>query len=404
MIPREHYLERIRPFVDQDLIKVITGVRRSGKSILLELIKLELLSKGIQPNQFISYNFEDLTYAPLCTAKALHEELSRRIQTLDDKAYLFLDEIQEVQEWEKCVNSLRVRFSCDIYLTGSNAQLLSGELATYLAGRYVEFVVYPFSLAEFSMAYLQSKMNVSASEVFSQYLQLGGMPYLHNLHYETSPSRQYLFDVYNSVVLKDIVKRNNVRDIDLLERIIHYVSTNTGQTFSATAISKYFKSENRNVSAETILNYLKYCEHAFLFFPVQRHDLVRKRILSVQDKYYLVDHGIRDAVWGGGSRDIHLVLENIVYLELLRRGYSITVGKIGEREIDFVGEKRGNRVYIQVTYLLASPETIEREFGVYAQVNDHFPKYVLSMDELDMSRNGIKHKNIREFLLQPNWE
>ena len=247
-------------------------------------------------------------------------------------------------------------------------------------------------------------INKSATgDVRLGYLALGGMPYLGNLRYEEEPSRQYLQDVYNSVVLKDIVKRNKVRDVDLLERIITYVFMNAGTTFSASAISKYFKSENRVVAPETILNYLKYCEEAFLFYRVPRQDLHGKKLLKVNEKYYVADHGIRESVFGGNTRDINLILENIVYLELLRRGYKITVGKAGAKEIDFICNKRREKLYIQVSYLLASDGTIEREFGAYEHVRDNFPKYVVSLDEFDMSRDGIKHKNIEEFLLIPEW-
>lgn len=226
------------------------------------------------------------------------------------------------------------------------------------------------------------------------------MPYLANLRYEETACRQYLQDLFNSVELKDIVQRNKVRDVDMLERIIAYVTANIGTTFSSTAISKYLKSEGRSVSPETVLGYLKACTDAFLFYQVKRQDLRGKKILTVNEKYYVADHGVREAVFGGNQRDINLVLENIVYLELLRRGYVVTVGKVGDKEIDFICESQGNRLYIQVAYLLASEETIQREFCVYERVRDNYPKYVLTLDEFDMSRDGIKHRNIRDFLLE----
>lgn len=403
MIKRETYLSRIRPFIGKDLVKILTGIRRSGKSVMLELIKDELKASGVSESQFICFNFEDMSNARLCTATALHDEIKGRMANIDGKAYLFLDEIQEVIEWETCVTSLRVEFDCDIYITGSNAKLLSGELATYLAGRYVEFIIYPFSFAEFLDLYSQTIASTTRQEAFLKYLTLGGMPYLGVLRYEEEPCRQYLQDVYTSVELKDIIKRNNVRDVDLLERIIDYISINVGTTFSASAISKYFKSENRVAATETILNYIKYCMDAFLFYRVRRQDLQGKKLLTVNEKYYLADHGIREAVYGGNMRDINLILENIVFIELLRRGYKVTVGKAGEKEIDFIGEKRSEKLYIQVTYLLASEDTIRREFGAYDVIRDNYPKYVVSMDELDLSRDGIKHRNIRDFLLAPEW-
>ena len=404
MIKRELYMKRIRPFIGNELVKVLTGIRRSGKSVMLDLIKEELLASGIDGGQFISLNFENMSNAHLCTAQALHDEIIRRASEIKGKVYLFFDEIQEVDAWEKCINSFRVELDCDIYITGSNAKLLSGELATYLAGRYVEFVIYPFSFGEFMELYRTVCPDADSRQCFNQYLTMGGMPYLANLRYEEAASRQYLRDLFNSVELKDIVKRNNIRDVDMLERIIAYITSNIGTTFSSTAISKYLKSEGRSVSPETVLNYIKACTDAFLFYQVKRQDLQGKKILTVNEKYYVADHGIREAVFGGNRKDINLVLENMVYLELLRRDYTVTVGKVGDKEIDFVCENQGNKLYVQVAYLLASEETIQREFGVYHQVRDNFPKYVVTLDEFDMSRDGIKHRNIRDFLLEETWD
>ncbi len=403
MIKREMYMSRIRPFIGSELIKVMTGIRRCGKSVMLELIKQELMEAGVSPIQFISINFEDMGCAHLQTAKALYDEITRRAADIEGKVYLFFDEIQEVESWEKCVNSFRVSLDCDIYITGSNARLLSGELATYLGGRYVEFVIYPFSFAEFMEMYRSAAPAESIQKCFGQYLLLGGMPYLANLRYADAASKQYLHDLFNSVQLKDIVKRNKIRDVDLLERIIAYVMANVGNAFSATSLAKFFKREQRTVAPETILNYIKYCCAAYLFYPVKREDLQGKQILASNEKYYIADHGIREAIYGGNTRNINLVLENIVYLEMLRRGYEVTVGKAGDKEIDFVCDKRGEKLYVQVAYLLAAEETIVREFGVYSSIRDNFPKYVVSLDELDMSRNGIKHRNIRDFLLQEEW-
>lgn len=404
MIKRESYMRRIRPFVGTELVKVLTGIRRCGKSVMMGLIQEELLSSGVDGSQIISINFENMSNAPFCTAAALHDEIIRRTAGIKGKVYLFFDEIQEVEAWEKCINSFRVELDCDIYITGSNAKLLSGELATYLAGRYVEFVIYPFSFAEFVELYHTIHPEADTRQCFNRYLTLGGMPYLANLRYDETASRQYLRDLFNSVELKDIVKRNNVRDVDMLERIIAYVTANIGTVFSSTAISKYLKSEGRSVAPETVLGYLKACTDAFLFYQVKRQDIQGKKILTVNEKYYVADHGVREAVFGGNLRDINLVLENIVYMELLRRGYTVTVGKVGDKEIDFVCEQQGQKLYIQVAYLLASEETIQREFGVYSRIRDNFPKYVVTLDEFDMSRDGIKHRNIRDFLLQEKWD
>lgn len=403
MIKRETYMSRIRPFMNNDLIKVLTGIRRSGKSVMLELIKEELTDSGVSREQFISINFEDMRYSKLHRANTLHEEVLKRAEDIRGKVYLFFDEIQEVEEWEKCINSLRVILDCDIYLTGSNAKLLSGELATYLGGRYVEFVIYPFSYTEFMELYHVVCPEISEQQAFQKYMLFGGMPYLSNLRYEEEPSGQYLEDLFNSVQLKDIVKRNKIRDVDLLERIIAYVMANIGTTFSATTIVKFLKNEQRTVSADTILNYIKYCVDAYLFYQVKRQELQGKQILSTNEKYYIADHGIREAVYGGNMRDINLILENIVFMEILRRGYHVTVGKVKEKEIDFVCEKRNEKIYVQVTYLLASEDTINREFGIYENIKDNYPKFVVSLDEFDMSRNGIKHMNIREFLKAENW-
>lgn len=403
MIKRELYMRRIRPFIGTDLVKVMTGIRRCGKSVMLDLIKEELKESGISAAQFITFNFEDMRNANFCTASSLHDEVVRRASEISGKVYLFFDEIQEVTAWEKCINSLRIEMDCDIYITGSNARLLSGELATVLGGRYVEFTIYPFSYAEFMDLYKDIFPDASNSAVFQKYLTLGGMPYLANLRYAEEPGKQYLTDVYNSVVLNDVVKRNKIRDVDLLTRIVTYVIGNIGTTFAAASIAKFLKSERRTVATDTVLNYIQYCINAYLFYQVKRQDIQGKQIISTNEKYYMADHGLREAVFGGNMRDINLILENIIYMESLRRGYTITVGKSGTKEIDFICQKQDQKVYIQVTYLLASEETIQREFGIYDSIHDNFPKYVVSMDELDFSRNGIKHRNIKEFLLMEEW-
>lgn len=397
MIQREYYMKQIRPFINTDLIKVLTGIRRSGKSVMLQLIQEELLSQQVRPDQMISLNFEDLANLPLCQPMALYQWIADKAAAIKGKIYIFLDEIQEVTNWERVINSLRVAFDVDIYLTGSNAKLLSGELSTYLAGRYVQFVIYPFSYQEFILA---NQLD-DTPQAFQKYLLFGGMPFLMNLHFQEGPSRQYLQDMYNSVILKDIVQRNNLRDVDLLERIIGYSLSSIGHVFSASNITKYLKSEHRKVSNDTVLNYLNACTTAYLFYKIPRQDLLGKKLLSINEKYYVVDHGLREAVYGHNARDIDQILENIVCLELLRRGYTVTIGKTGNFEVDFIAEKGNRKCYVQVTYLLASPETIEREFRVYKDIKDNYPKYVVSMDELDFSQDGIQHYNIRKFLRLP---
>ena len=398
MIKREIYMQRIRPFMNTDLIKVFTGIRRAGKSVMLELVKNELKESGISEENFLCINFEQFSNSQYLDVQSLYKKIVDFQKNTEGKIYLFFDEIQEVTGWEKCINSCRIDFDCDIYITGSNAKLLSGELATYLAGRYVEFVIYPFSFAEFFEMNLLKNPNVDKSTCFMQFLKTGGMPFLSNFPDDDSAKSQYLIDIYNSVVLKDVVKRNNIRDVDTLERIVAYAFSNIGHIFSATSLSKYFKSENRKISHDTILNYLKFCSDAFLFYKINRYDLEGKKIVTVNEKYYCVDHGLREALFGKNIQNIDQVLENIVCLELLRRNYKVYVGKKGDLEIDFIAEKQGKKIYVQVAYLLANEETIKREFSVYNSVKDSYPKYVVSMDELDFSQNGIIHKNIKDFL------
>lgn len=400
MISREIYMKRIRPFINTELIKVFTGIRRSGKSVMLELVKNELKKSGVSDKNFLCINFEQFSNSELLDAKILHKRIVEFQKSADGKIYLFFDEIQEVDGWEKCINSCRVDFDCDIYITGSNAKLLSGELATYLAGRYVEFVIYPFSFAEFFEMNRLKNPQIDKSSCFMQFLKTGGMPFLANFLGDDSAKNQYLMDIYNSVVLKDVVKRNNIRDVDTLERIIAYAFSNIGHIFSATSLSKYFKSEKRNISHDTILNYLKFCADAFLIYKISRYDLEGKKVLTVNEKYYCADHGLREAVFGKNTQNIDQILENIVCLELLRRNFKVFVGKKDESEIDFIAERNGVKIYVQVAYLLASEETVRREFSVYDSIKDNFPKYVVSMDEFDFSRNGIIHRNIRDFLLE----
>lgn len=402
MLKRDEYIKQIVPFIDKDVIKVLTGIRRSGKSVMLKLLMEELKNRGINENQFIYINFENLKYRNLKNYERLYDFILNKVDDKYKSYYIFLDEIQEVEEWERCVNSLRVDedFNFDIYITGSNAKLLSGELSTYLAGRYIEFIVYPFSFKEFFEIIQEKNQEIKVKETFQKYVKFGGMPFLHNLDYNFEASMQYLQDLYASIILKDITQRNNIRDTNLLERIINYIVMNIGNTFSATSISKFFKSENRKVATETILNYIKACEEAFLVYRVARNDLLGKKILNVNEKYYIADHGIREAIMENNQKNINQVLENIVYFEMLRRGYNIKIGKVDNLEINFVCKKNDETMYIQVSYLLASEDTKEREFSVLENIKDNYPKYVLSMDEFDMSRNGIKHVNLIEFLVK----
>lgn len=388
MIIRETYLSKIRPFIGKDIIKVLTGIRRSGKSVLLEQIRHEINS----PNT-ICLNFEDLENQHLCDYNALYQYICQKIGECEETFYLFFDEIQEVRGWEKVINSLRVKFHADIYITGSNSQLLSGELATYIAGRYVSFTVYPFSFQEFQM--------VNPEYTFDQYMQYGGMPFLSSVHFEPDVSKNYLQDIFHSVVLKDIVKRHKIRDVDLLERIISYALANIGKSFSATSISRFFKAEKRVVAPETILNYLKACEEAYLLYRLKSQDIIGKKMLKVNEKYYIADHGLREAVVGSNLQNTELILENIVALELLRRGYKVCVGRLDTREVDFIGEKDGDKLYIQVCYLLHDESTILREFGSLLEIRDNYPKYVLYKEgTFKGNYEGIPAIKIEDWLSQ----
>ena len=387
MIKRELYMERIRPFIGKDVVKVITGLRRSGKSVMLDLLRDEIGDKM----HSIYFNFESRSNAKFKNSDTLYDYVTKKVGDSKEKWYLFFDEIQEVAGWEEVINSFRVDFDADIYVTGSNAKLLSGELATLMTGRYVQFVIYPFSYNEFLL--------LNEGKNFADYLKTGGMPFLKNIIGDENAINMYLEELFDSIVLKDVVKRNNIRDVDMLERIITYVLANISHSFSARSIAKYFKNKQRRVSTDSVLNYIKACEEAYLFYKLKRQDIKGKKILQVAEKYFVVDHGLREAVYGKHMEDIGQVLENIVCLELLRRGYTVTVGMIDSEEIDFIGIKNNKPIYVQVAYLMPDKKTQAREFGNLLKIEDNYPKFVVSMDEVDMSQKGIIHMNIRDFLL-----
>ena len=391
MIKRELYMSKIRPFINQNIIKVLTGIRRCGKSVMLELKE-----NSKSESSMISINFESRAVDYVKSIDATYDYIKNIAKNFTEKIYLFLDEVQELKGWENLVNSCMIDFDCDIYITGSNAKLFSGELATYLAGRYVEFKIYPFSFKEVCTM-LPDK---NKTEVFQTYLRRGGMPFLYQFDMDENSAAQYLNDIYDSIVLKDIVTKNKIRDVEQFKRVLLYFIANIGNPFSATSITKYMKNEHRSISTETLYNYIDYCKSACLFHLVSRHDLKGKNLLQFQEKIYFSDHGIREAIYGNNLRDINQVLENIVYVEFLRRGYTVYVGKNNNLEVNFVAEKNGTREYYQVSYLLASEETINREFGAFKGIDDNYPKYVLSLDEFDFSHNGYIHKNIRTFLLE----
>ena len=403
MIKRDLYLEEIKKYMNKPIIKVITGMRRSGKSMILKLIQEELENVGIIKENIIYMNFESLIYIDIKDFETLYKHIIEKTFNKKGKIYILLDEIQEVKGWEKAINSFLVDLDVDIYITGSNANLLSSELATYIAGRYIEIKIYPLSFQEYIdfASENNKKTPLSIDEYFYQYLNFGGLPGIHIFNYNKEEIYQYLADVYNSILLRDVIARNNIRDIELLERVVLYIMDNIGNTFSAKSISDFLKNQGRKLSIETIYNYLKALENAFIISKVQRYDIKGKNILETQEKYYLSDLGFRNAKLGYQSNDISSYLENIIFLELLRRKYKVNVGKKNNKEIDFIANLRDENLYLQVTYLLASPETIEREFSPLKAIKDNYPKMVLSMDNLSESNiEGIKRKRIIDFLLE----
>lgn len=400
MIVRPRYLENIKPFINKPQIKILTGIRRSGKSTVLRLLKEELLVNGVKKEHIITLNFESFAYSELAEAPQLYLFIKNEIRT-QHKYYLLLDEIQEVKNWEKAVNSFLVDFEVDIYLTGSNSHLLSSELATYLAGRYVEIPVYTLSYKEFldfRSHYFPEQENTK--NLFLHYLRMGGFPVIHTLDYTEESAYKVIYDIYSSVILRDTVQRYKIRDVELLERVIKYAFDNIGNTFSGKNVADYFKSQQRKVEVNTVYNYLNALEGAFILYRVPRFDIKGKEILKTQEKFYVSDISIVYATMGNGDRMISGILENIVFLELKRRGYTVYVGKLDQTEIDFVAEKHGNKIYIQVCYKLENEQTVNREFGNLLSINDQFPKYVVTMDEFWRdSIEGVKHFYITEFLL-----
>lgn len=397
MIKREDYLVRIRPFYESDLVKVIVGIRRCGKSVLLRQIAEELQEKGTEPDHLLYINFEDLEFGMLQTAMDLHRYIKEKIKD-SKKYYLFFDEIQNVEDFEKAINSFRATMNVSIFITGSNSRLLSGELATLLSGRYVSFQIYPFRLREVCELKGIAKEQLT-EDILLDYVIWGGMPQRFQFQTEAE-TKVFLTDLYNSIVLRDIVQRNKIKEVDGLNRLVEYMVTNTSQTFSAVSITKYFESINRKISTETLYGYLDGIVSAMIMKKAVRYDIRGKKILTRMDKYYLTDTGLGSIKNTGFKREIGAMLENVVYNELLTRGYEVYVGKTPKGEIDFVAIKDGKKEYYQVAYLLATEEVIKREFEAFSHVADNYPKYVISMDKFDFSREGIIHKNLADFLME----
>lgn len=399
MILRPTYIDAIIPFIDKPQIKIITGIRRSGKSVVLRLLKEELLQRGVQEEQIITINFESFAFIELTKAQNLYEFVKDKIKN-PQKYYLLLDEIQEVEEWEKAVNSFIVDFDVDIYLTGSNSHLLSSELATYLAGRYVEIPVFTLSYKEFLDFRHHYFKEENTANSFVQYLRFGGFPVIHTANYPDETAYKVVYDIYSSVILRDTVQRYKIRDIELLERVIKYAFDNIGNTFSGKNVADFFKSQQRKVDVNTVYNYLNALEGAFVLYRVPRYDIKGKEILKTQEKFYVSDVSIIYALMGYRDRMISGILENIVFLELKRRGYNVYIGKLDTTEIDFVAEKRNEKIYVQVAYKLENEQTVSREFGNLLAIDDQYPKYVVTMDEFWKDNiEGIKHLHITDFLL-----
>ena len=401
MIKRKFYLEKIVKLIDTEDIKVITVVRRCGKTVLLKQIIDELENRGIASENIIYMSFESSKYKNIRNDDDLDEFIFSKTNNLNGKIYLLFDEIQKVKNWEVSLNSYRVDLECDIYITGSNSQLLSGELATLISGRYISINMLPFSFKELIQYYDEMHENIDEIKLFEQYLSYGGFPGL--LNYENEEKEKYLYDLYSTIVLNDILYKNKVKDLDLLERLMEFMISNIGQLFSANSISKYIKNENRKTTPHTIINYMDYARNAFIFYQIKRENIKQKRKLLISDKYYLVDSGFYFIFNGSTQRNWGQLLENIVFLELIRQGYSITIGKIQDLEVDFVCRKANQIKYIQVSQSILDENTRKREFKSLEKISDSYPKYVISMDSFDFSANGIIHLNIIDFLKSENF-
>ena len=404
-VRRLDYLQEVSPFIGKPFIKVLSGVRRCGKSSILSLLRDELVAQGAEVAHIIFINFESFAFSALKTAEDLYRYIVERVQP-KQRVYLLFDEIQEVTDWEKCINSCLVDFDADIYITGSNARLLSSELATYLAGRYIEIPIYTLSFAE----YLQfqnryfPQQNMTQREGFAAYLRKGGFPVIHTADYGDQEAYKIVSDIYASVLLRDTIQRFNIRDIELLERVVKYTFDNVGNSFSGKNVADYFKNQKRKLDVNTIYNYLNALEAAFVLYRTHRYDIKGKELLKTQEKFYVSDVSLLYAVLGYTDQKISGILENIVFLELKRRRYNVYIGKLGTKEIDFIAEKHGAKLYIQVAYKLESQETVNREFSPLLEIRDQYPKFVVTMDEFWQENvEGVRHFYITDFLLSKEY-
>jgi predicted AAA+ superfamily ATPase len=400
---RKVYTEQLKSFINKPVIKVITGIRRCGKSALLELFQNDIL-QYTDKNHIISINFEDSQFDDLTNYKQLNKYILSLMKD-DKRYYIFFDELQGVEHWEKCVNSLRLK-NTDIYVTGSNSNLLSGELATLLSGRYVEFCLHTLSFSEFID--FRKKSSIASENIDDEleaYIKTGGFPILSANNFDASSARKIVTDINNSAVLRDVIERNNVRNVQLLQKIIAFIYDNIGNITSAKRISEFLKSQKRTADFETVYNYLHYLENALIIHKAPRYDIKGKKLLESYEKYYLADHSLQYTLREFNMANISGILENIVYMELRRRGYKVSVWKMtdriaGEKEIDFVAENTKRKLYVQVCYLLANEETIEREFAPLCKVRDNYPKLIVTMDKFwQIEKDGIKGIHLKDFLL-----
>lgn len=403
MIDRPLYLNKIMPYVDTPFVKILTGVRRCGKSTILKMIMKKLKEeRNVVDEQILNYRFDSMEYEDM-TTKELYLELKSKILQ-DKKTYLFLDEIQEIEGWEKVVNTLAADFDVDIYITGSNSRMMSSEISTYLTGRYITFHIYTLSFEEyltFKKSYTTLK---DLKQEFSNYVRLGGFPATHLQDYSQDEVYTIVKDIYNSTIFSDIVRRNQIKKIDQLERVVKYTFNNIGNTFSAKSISNYLKAEQRKIDNETVYNYLEKLQKAYILHKCSRYDLQGKAILKTQEKFYLADISLKYSVLGYSVDSIASSLENIVYLELKRRGYDVYIGKMNDKEIDFVATKQNNKIYVQVTQEIKSEKTQKREYDQLLEIRDNYPKYVvMANDFAGGNYEGIKIMNIIDFLLNKDY-
>ena len=391
------------PFIDAPFVKILSGIRRCGKSTILKMVINELIKSGVPDERILIYNFDSLQFEDIKAAKLLYEAVKQRLST-EGRTYLFLDEIQEVESWEKAVNSFMTDFDVDIYVTGSNSRMMSSEISTYLTGRYISIRVFPLSFAEYlDFRKVYTEAYDTRSE-FARYLRIGGFPAVHLREYTFDEVYTIVKDIYNSTIFTDIVKRNQIRKVDQLERIVRFAFDNIGRTFSAASIAKYLKNEQRSIDNETVYNYLSKLESAFILHRCSRYDIQGKEFLKTQEKFYLSDPAFRYSVLGYTPDSVAAMLENLVYLELLRRGYEVTVGKIGSAEIDFAAIKKENKLYIQIAQRIEREETEKREYDRLLRIADNYPKYVLRAGEFAGGNyKGIKTMHVADFLLSAEY-